>query len=108
MPAAVLPGVARAVGALLLVVGEPEALRGQDPVVREVPETAAAAVAMEEGGVTLELLPGEAVLLVAVPVVVVLVVVAPANQPKPLFPAQAAFPRSSLYLLPPLFPFLLP
>ena len=102
MPA-VLPGV------VLPAVGHPEALRVQDPVVREVLETAAGAVAMEEGGVTLELLPGEAVLLVAVPVVVVvLVLVAPANQPKPLFPAQAAFPRSSLRLLHPPFPLLLP
>mgnify|MGYP000169653349 CR=1 FL=1 len=89
----------------LLVVGHPEALRGQDPVVREVPEPAAAApgavVAEDE---TLELLPGEAVVLVVAVllVVVLLVVVVPANQPKTLFPG------SSLSLLHPPFPFLFP
>lgn len=75
MPAAVLPvEVLLAVGHLV------EALRGQGPVVPAAQEPVVAAAAMEAAGETLELLPGEVVVLV----VVLVVAAVPANQPKTL------------------------
>lgn len=109
MPAAVLPVAARAVEVLVAAV-LPVA-RGQDPVVREVPEPAAAvpgAVVAEDE--TLELPPGAVVEVKAVEAEVqgVAVEAVPANQPKTPLPARSAFPPSSLCLLRPPFPFLFP
>ena len=125
MPAAVLPVVARAVvaravGVLLLAVGHPEALRGQVPVVRVVPEPAAAAPGVVvEADVTLELPPGAVAVVRAVGEAVVQVEGAeaaeaaeaadvPANQPKSLFPALANLPsfkpQPALFSFPLLFP----
>ena len=127
MPAAVLPVVARAVvaravGVLLLAVGHPEALRGQVPVVRAVPEPAAAAPGVVvEADVTLELPPGPVAVVRAVGEAVVQVEGAeaeaaeaaeaadvPANQPKSLFPALANLPsfkpQPALFSFPLLFP----
>ncbi len=112
MPAAVLPVVARAVGVLLLAVGHPEALRGQVPVVRAVPEPAAAAPGVVvEADVTLELPPGAVAVVRAVGEAVVQGAEAadvPANQPKSLFPALANLPsfkpQPALFSFPLLFP----
>ena len=109
--------VARAVGVLLLAVGHPEALRGQVPVVRAVPEPAAAAPGVVvEADVTLELPPGAVAVVRAVGEAVVQVEGAeaaeaadvPANQPKSLFPALANLPsfkpQPALFSFPLLFP----